>query len=147
VLKKWYDAFCAGYAEDATGAVALEKILGKTLPEIEADWVAWIGKLPAVPQVVPGGPALGVALSQAADGLQVEDVARELDAGGAGLQKGDVIVGADGERVIEFEELTSIVLRHRPGETLALEFRRGEQYGKATMPLGALTPRKPDAAR
>jgi hypothetical protein len=46
LLKKWYDVYTAGFAQDATGARALEQVLGKSLVEAEKDWVEWVVKLP-----------------------------------------------------------------------------------------------------
>lgn len=46
LLKKWYQAYVDGYAQDPTGGAALEKVFGKKLPEIEKDWVEWLLKLP-----------------------------------------------------------------------------------------------------
>jgi len=41
-LKDWYDAYCAGYEDDASGLKALEKTLGKTINEIDTDWQKWL---------------------------------------------------------------------------------------------------------
>lgn len=46
VLKKWYDAYTAGFAGDPTGGKAMEKALGKPLAQIEADWLEWVVALP-----------------------------------------------------------------------------------------------------
>jgi hypothetical protein len=46
LLRKWYDAYTAGFKEDSTGAEALVRVLGKSLPAAEKDWVEWLLKLP-----------------------------------------------------------------------------------------------------
>ncbi len=46
LLKKWYEAYVAGYKDDPTGARALEAVFGKKLPDIEKDWVEWLLQLP-----------------------------------------------------------------------------------------------------
>lgn len=51
-LKEWYDAYVAGFAQDATGAAAFEKTFGKPLAEIEKDWVAWV-KEQTLPKEAP----------------------------------------------------------------------------------------------
>lgn len=45
-LRKWYDAYVAGFAADATGAAAFEKAFAKPLPQIEAAWLEWVRLLP-----------------------------------------------------------------------------------------------------
>ena len=50
-LKKWYDIYVAGFAQDPTGAAAFEKVFAKPLPEIETDWRDWLLKQP--PPVEP----------------------------------------------------------------------------------------------
>jgi hypothetical protein len=46
LLKRWYDAYVASFAKDATGAEALRTVCGKPLAEIEKEWAAWILSLP-----------------------------------------------------------------------------------------------------
>lgn len=46
LLKKWYEAYVAGYKDDPTGARALEAVFGKKLADIEKDWVEWLLRLP-----------------------------------------------------------------------------------------------------
>lgn len=55
LLKKWYDAYTAGFAQDPTGGQAMEQVFGKKLPEIEKDWVEWVLAIPplAKPATAP----------------------------------------------------------------------------------------------
>jgi hypothetical protein len=45
-LRKWYDAYVAGFAADPTGAAAFESVFSKTLAEIEKEWAAWVRDQP-----------------------------------------------------------------------------------------------------
>jgi len=51
-LKKWYDIYVAGFAQDASGSAALEQVFAKSLPEIEKDWTEWLLKQP-IPEDPP----------------------------------------------------------------------------------------------
>ena len=42
MLKRFYDAYTGGYAQDPTGREALESVTGKPLPELQDAWTAWI---------------------------------------------------------------------------------------------------------
>lgn len=138
VLKNWYDAFCAGYAEDATGGAALEKVLGKKLPEIEKDWIEWVGQLPETPAVKPGCPSLGAMHSQEADGLRIGGFLPDSAARKAGLQMDDVLVSLDGERVVELEELVDEIMRRKNGDSVKVGYRRGDEYAEVAVTLTPL---------
>ena len=56
LLRKWYDAYVAGYKDDSTGGKAMEAVLGKNLDEIEKDFVAYVKALkPVAIQPTKGG--------------------------------------------------------------------------------------------
>lgn len=50
LLKPWYEAYTANYATDRTGTLAMEKVLGKKLPQIEAEWKQWVMTLEVPPR-------------------------------------------------------------------------------------------------
>jgi hypothetical protein len=45
-LREWYAAYCDTCAKDITGLEALQKVFGKTMPQIEKDFRIWVAKLP-----------------------------------------------------------------------------------------------------
>jgi putative serine protease PepD len=68
---------------------------------------------------------LGVSTAETAGGVVVQDVTAGGPAEQAGLEQGDVIVAVGGERVGEPDDVAAAVQDRRPGETLAVEIRRG----------------------
>ncbi len=145
VLKKWYDAYCEGFKDDPSGGAALEKVLGKTLEEIDRDWVAWIEALPLPPLPQAGSPSLGILHSQIADGLEITGFAPGSAAAKAGLKAGDIVVRVNGDRIIEREELMDAVLRHKVGDTIKVQYRRDEKYVDVDVTLAPLVLPPPEA--
>ena len=45
LLQPFYKEFKAGFEKEKTGVAALEKVCGKKLAELEAEWLPWVGKL------------------------------------------------------------------------------------------------------
>jgi len=45
LLKAWYDAYTAHYAQDRTGVLAMEQVFGQSLERIERDWKTWVEQL------------------------------------------------------------------------------------------------------
>lgn len=68
LLKKWYDAYTENYATDRTGTMAMEKVFGKNIEAIQADWLRWLRSDPC-PNATPASakpwatPAQAVALN------------------------------------------------------------------------------------
>ena len=142
LLKEWYDTYTAMYAADRSGARALEKVLSKPLGEAEADWLAWVAAIPAVPsRLVPKQAYIGVQLARQFDGLRILHVVPGSAADKAGLKAGDILAKVDGRRMVEVSELLRTVSSHEVGETLEIEFRRGTTYTTVTATLGAVLAR------
>ena len=77
-LHLWYETYCRNYDDDPTGVKATEKVFGKKLADIEADWKKWVMSLTPPPtheQGLDGRPG-----HQRPDGLKI---ARIMDGGGA----------------------------------------------------------------
>ena len=45
LLRAFYRAYRDGYEKDPAGVKTLKKLLGKPLPEVEKDWLAWVDTL------------------------------------------------------------------------------------------------------
>jgi len=46
LLEKFYKTFRANFEQDPTGAKTVEKLFGKSLEQIQQDWLEWVGELP-----------------------------------------------------------------------------------------------------
>jgi S1-C subfamily serine protease len=70
-------------------------------------------------------------------GAYLEQVAPGGAASAAGLQNGDVIVVADSHAIISYDQLVVIVQAHRPGDSMAVTYFRGNTKKTATVTLGS----------
>jgi len=152
LLKKWYDAFTAGFDRDPTGAAALEEVCGKPLEQIESEWKQWVRQLKSPPVRLRADNAyLGVETLAMADGLLVVAVLDGSGAAAAGVRPGDVIVGIDGKRLADGPKLLRLVTAKGVGATIKVRFRRDGKYLTALVALGrwkgAPTPPATNAAR
>jgi S1-C subfamily serine protease len=69
-------------------------------------------------------------------GALIAEVAQGSPAEAAGLQQGDIIVGADGNEVTSTADLFAIDQNKRPGDQVQLTVDRGGQMGTVTVTLG-----------
>jgi hypothetical protein len=136
-LKDWYAAYTAGYKEDPTGLSAFETVFGKPVKKVEADYRAWLRKLPVVDEDFPAGSAVlpfDIEPVGAGDGLVVSlnselerpggrgGVARFAKAGG--IQPRDVILSIDDKPVHETGELIRVLADYGPGTEVKVTYRR-----------------------
>jgi PDZ domain-containing protein len=88
--------------------------------------------------------ALGHKVDVRATGALIETVFPGTPAAGR-LQPTDVVVGVDGGRVRAPADLRRLVSRHRPGERVRLDVRRGSERLRLTL-VTARDPRRPGRA-
>ena len=69
------------------------------------------------------------------EGIYVDKVVEESAAEEAGLQKGDVIIEVDGQKVTKFGDLTGIIAQKRPGEKMSLVYMRDKKKHSKTVTL------------
>jgi serine protease Do len=74
------------------------------------------------------------------EGALVAEVTTDGPAARAGIQTGDVILRADGERVSDSRDLARAVAAHRPGSRLRLDVLRSGRRMQATATLAAMPP-------
>jgi len=147
LLKTWYDAYTETWQKDKTGAQALERVLGKSLADIEADWKKWVMSLKApLLRAAADQPFIGIKTQPQADGLKVVEVVPDSGAAAAGVRVGDRIIRFAGRRIVEPEGLIAAVRQHKIGELVNVVVRRrtgkyetlpvtlGAQPGRATQP-------------
>lgn len=84
-----------------------------------------------------GGAALGVMLNPEAKMLLVDDVNEKSGAKEAGLQKGDVIVSIEGEKVTKATEIAEILKERKAGSTVKLTYRRDKKQTTVDVRLAA----------
>ncbi len=83
----------------------------------------------------PGGPILGVSGDDDPLGCKITSVGKDLPAEKAGMEVGDIIITFDGQPVKGFDSLKALVQKHKPGDRVAVEFRRGEETLKKMIEL------------
>ena len=69
------------------------------------------------------------------EGIYVGKVQDGGAAAAAGIESGDVIIGADGQKVSSFPELQEIVARKRPGDKMTIEYLHNKKKKKETVEL------------
>jgi Lon-like protease len=89
--------------------------------------------------------AAGYEVKITGQGAEVRDLAETSKAKGL-LQPGDVIVAADGERIATSNDLIALLQSQKPGDTVRLEVKRGEETQMVDVPLGE-SPDEPGRAR
>ncbi len=130
---------------DETFDLAMLRVDASDLPAIDweeepaevGQWVAaaGLGQEPlaigvvSVPQLaIPAmSGVLGVRLGDEENGVVVEDVISDSPAEKVGIQAGDVITHVDGKETATREELIRTVRTYRPGTTVSVTIRRGDE--------------------
>ncbi len=69
------------------------------------------------------------------EGIYIDKVLDDGAAADAGLQKGDVIVEADGQKVTRMAELQEVIAKKRPGDKLSITYLRDKKKTTATVTL------------
>lgn len=73
-------------------------------------------------------------------GVYISGVASEGGAAQAGLEPGDVVVSINGKPVNSVSELQELVARHRPGQSIDVNYKRGNLYMQASITLQGQQP-------
>jgi tetratricopeptide (TPR) repeat protein len=127
-LKKFYDAYCESWGSDKTGRVAIEKVFGKPVAEVEADFKEWIVKAPEPVGATPSGaPFFGVATSGTPAGMQVMQVVPGSSAAEAGIKVGDIIIEFAGKKYTNRDNFATAIREQKTGETITVKVLRGEE--------------------
>jgi hypothetical protein len=128
-LKPFYEAYKKGFDQDPTGQRAIEQVTGRTFPEFEKDWTAWMVRRPPVPQSTGAdGVVLGAKLGDANDGLKIESVVAGGPAARAGLRAGDILVGIGDAQVRDAQSLVPVMIQFKPGDRVTAKVRRDGKY-------------------
>lgn len=68
-------------------------------------------------------------------GAYIYSVTEGGPAATAGLQRGDIIIEADGEAITSIDDLKEVIRRHKIGESLEVQYLRGGEVKTATIQL------------
>src|SRR5205823_3933846 len=66
-------------------------------------------------------------LNDLPEGAYVQDVVQDSPADKAGIQQGDVLVKADGQRINEQDQLSTIISKKKVGDTITISLFRGNK--------------------
>jgi Do/DeqQ family serine protease len=69
------------------------------------------------------------------EGIYVDKVVEESAAEDAGLEKGDVIIEVDGQKVTKFGDLSGIIAQKRPGDKVSLTYLHNKKKHSKTITL------------
>ena len=69
------------------------------------------------------------------EGVYIDKVAEDCGAADAGLEKGDVIISADGQKVTRMAELQEIIAKKRPGDKINLTYLRNKKKHNVSVTL------------
>ena len=118
----------------AAGASAAENVgfaiaIDSALPVVEeilsepADERAWLGVLVSE---VDASVAAELGLDPDQTGVLITQIVPDAPADTAGLEEGDVIVAIEGQDIETFDDLTRVLSRFDPGETISVEIVTAE---------------------
>lgn len=71
-------------------------------------------------------------------GCQISQVVPDTAAANAGMKSLDIVTAMDGEKIVRFEDLRLLISQKRPGDTMELEVRRGDEKVNLTVELGTI---------
>lgn len=69
------------------------------------------------------------------EGVYIDKVAEDCAAADAGLEKGDVIISADGQKVTRMAELQEVIAKKRPGDKINLTYLRNKKKHNVSVTL------------
>ena len=129
-------------------AVNLPVIPWNPLQPTVGQWLATAGMsddplaigIVSVPRraIPPTSGIIGVQLVEKDGKACIEQVLPKSPADAAGLKPNDIITEIDGETAPNLEGLSSLMHRHRPGETIRLTVKRGDQTLEITVTMTLL---------
>jgi serine protease Do len=86
--------------------------------------------------LTPAWVLLGFQIAEDAKELRIRTLAPRGAAETAGLAPGDVLLKFAGQELRRNKELTALIVRHKPGDKLEIEVRRGDETLKHQLTLG-----------
>ncbi|TET33839.1 MAG: PDZ domain-containing protein [Planctomycetota bacterium] len=129
VLSKWYKEYVKAYAQDRSGIKTLEKVLGKSLVDIEKDFRDWVLTLPATRgrggRVSIGASAANLPAKKGGVGFSCVTIGGPADRGG--VRYGDNIIHINGRQILNEVQFRTVVSKLKPGKAVVIQVRRGRK--------------------
>jgi serine protease Do len=75
----------------------------------------------------PSSPYIGVVLNSDEKECKIAEVEKNSPADKAGLRPDDVVIRFDKQKIADLEDLITQIHKHKPGDTVPLEVRRGKE--------------------
>ena len=85
--------------------------------------------------MIANGPFLGVLGQKHARGCQIIQVQSDSSAQAAGILVGDIVMDIDGTPIVDFDGLKAAIRAHKVGETVKVQFYRGDELSKVDIEL------------
>lgn len=129
-LKDWYDTYCATYKKDRTSKLAVEKVFGKSLAQVEEDFKKWVPNAPGGFRPPKGTPHLGVNYKYLGDtlvGITISKVHPGGPADRAGMKPGDVINKFAGKKYTNVDAFRMALSRQEIGKKVRVVVFRGKK--------------------
>lgn len=138
-LLPWYQAYTKSFRDDPSGALALERVFGKPLADIERQWRTWVDTTGPIDDTVRDGDAsLGISITEIPGGIRIRETLKGSAVRAAGMRVGDVIVAIDGKPIRTSRELAVAIAAKRVGETVQVRFRRDDEFAEVPVTLRPL---------
>ncbi len=109
-------------------AIALSFLFGTGLFSVGSVVAAGSPYVGMQPQELPKKALAALGLADAAGAVAIRDVGRDTPAARAGVQRGDILLVLDGERIETLAQVIAIVTKASPGDVFDLTvLRNGEE--------------------
>jgi serine protease Do len=86
--------------------------------------------------LAPKTARLGIIFVAETEGVQVDSIEAGSGADKAGLKSGDALLKLSGAELHRYSDVPPLLRRHRPGDKVEIEFRRGKDVLKLQITLG-----------
>jgi PDZ domain len=135
-LSDFYAEYTKSYSMDPSGLLALERVLGIEIDEINKRYRVWVADLDEVAETGSDLDAtLGISVENGTgDGVVITELTPEARRR-SGLRLGSVITGINGRPARDLHELIRQLGRYKAGDTVQVRWRRGTIHGENAVEL------------
>ncbi|MCE5326580.1 MAG: PDZ domain-containing protein [Planctomycetaceae bacterium] len=137
-LDAWYATYKEGFAQDPTGQVAMERVLGQAIEGLDRTWKSWAARVE-----VPAGlrhdyrGRLGIQMNDDTRGVKIISMLPQGAAAQAGrLRVGDVITAYSDKPVRKTAELAAAIRATGELKTVTIQILRNNESITILQPMG-----------